>query len=659
VSLVADGPLVCSNIFSLIASRSHLNDANHVALDYGPISYPNPNCANTKAAGILIGSSFTPIVVDPGLGGGAADFNNADQMLAGNSDNMHFWDGSAIVANFVTFTFPSLNNLGQINFWDHGVPKIYESGTVTDVVLPPVPNAFSTGPGSIINDVGQLLSGSLIQYGGPFGTLSEQAVLFTPRTPVITWPNPAPITYGTALGSAQLNAAANVPGTFVYTPAAGTVLSAGAIQLLSVAFTPNDLTRYDPTTATTSISVTSAPLTVQADDASKVFGAPVPALSASFIGFVNGDGPGNLAGTLTITTGATSTSPAGAYPITASGVSSPNYIIGFVPGTLTIAPANTTTSIQALPPTTGVLQPVILIATVAPVAPGAGPVDGTLQFKDGASLLGTATVVNGAAFLLVNGLAPGLHTITGAYAGTGNFAASTSPGSGVTVQSPSSFTLMFPLTQPQVIGQPAVFAALVVALGGGPVPTGSVQFTEGNTVLGAAPLNAGVAIFSTPALTTGVHLLGARYLGGGIYGPSTASPVLETIYTGARPASTSLSLATSPNPSLVDQPITFTATVTGGATTGTVVFFIDGFALGSAPLASVAGSFQATFTLTGLLSAGSHVVSAAYVGSAGFAASTALVPAVQVIGLPGSPSSELANGAARLFDAAARSALRR
>ena len=46
-------------------------------------------------------------------------------------------------------------------------------------------------------------------------------------TPTITWATPADITYGTALSATQLNATASVPGTFVYTPVAGTVLNAG------------------------------------------------------------------------------------------------------------------------------------------------------------------------------------------------------------------------------------------------------------------------------------------------------------------------------------------------------------------------------------------------------------------------------------------------
>jgi hypothetical protein len=56
----------------------------------------------------------------------------------------------------------------------------------------------------------------------------------TKATPTITWPTPADIVAGTALSATQLNATASVLGTFVYTPAAGTILNAGAAQTLSV-----------------------------------------------------------------------------------------------------------------------------------------------------------------------------------------------------------------------------------------------------------------------------------------------------------------------------------------------------------------------------------------------------------------------------------------
>src|SRR5204863_17516 len=70
----------------------------------------------------------------------------------------------------------------------------------------------------------------------------------------ITWPAPADITYGTALSATQLNATASVPGTLIYAPAAGTVLSAGAHEL-SVTFTPTDAANYSAATATVSLTV--------------------------------------------------------------------------------------------------------------------------------------------------------------------------------------------------------------------------------------------------------------------------------------------------------------------------------------------------------------------------------------------------------------------
>ena len=76
-------------------------------------------------------------------------------------------------------------------------------------------------------------------------------------TPAITWSRPAPIVYGTPLGLAQLNATANVPGTFVYTPAAGTILPVGAARPLTALFTPADSANYTIAAATVTVDVTS------------------------------------------------------------------------------------------------------------------------------------------------------------------------------------------------------------------------------------------------------------------------------------------------------------------------------------------------------------------------------------------------------------------
>jgi uncharacterized repeat protein (TIGR03803 family) len=94
-------------------------------------------------------------------------------------------------------------------------------------------------------------------YSGDYNFTGSSATItltVNQGTPVITWPTPTPIYYGTPLGAIQLNAIANVPGTFVFTPAAGTVLNVGN-QPLSVTFTPTNTTDYTTATATVTLVV--------------------------------------------------------------------------------------------------------------------------------------------------------------------------------------------------------------------------------------------------------------------------------------------------------------------------------------------------------------------------------------------------------------------
>ena len=83
----------------------------------------------------------------------------------------------------------------------------------------------------------------------------------SPNTPTISWSSPAAISYGAALSSTQLDATASVPGTFAYTPAAGSVLKAGT-QTLSAVFTPTDTTTYSAATATVQLTVNQATPTI-------------------------------------------------------------------------------------------------------------------------------------------------------------------------------------------------------------------------------------------------------------------------------------------------------------------------------------------------------------------------------------------------------------
>ena len=97
-------------------------------------------------------------------------------------------------------------------------------------------------------------------------------------TPTITWNTPASIVYGTALSGTQLNATTTVAGSWAYSPAAGTVLPAGAGQTLSVTFTPTDTVTYNSATDTVTITVLKAtPLITWANPADITSGTPLSA----------------------------------------------------------------------------------------------------------------------------------------------------------------------------------------------------------------------------------------------------------------------------------------------------------------------------------------------------------------------------------------------
>ncbi len=86
--------------------------------------------------------------------------------------------------------------------------------------------------------------------------------------------------------------------------------------------------------------VTPAPLTITAASASKVYGAALPALTARYSGFVNGDTASSLTTPPSLSTTATAASPVvSIYAITAAGAADGNYTITYASGTLTVTPA--------------------------------------------------------------------------------------------------------------------------------------------------------------------------------------------------------------------------------------------------------------------------------------------------------------------------------
>ena len=99
---------------------------------------------------------------------------------------------------------------------------------------------------------------------------------------------------------------------------------------------------YEPGTLT----VTKAPLTAKADDASRLYYTENPTFTVSYDGFVNGDDERVLTSTGTLTTTATKTSNVGTYPITLKGVEAKNYEVTCLNGALTIEKGQLTATVE-------------------------------------------------------------------------------------------------------------------------------------------------------------------------------------------------------------------------------------------------------------------------------------------------------------------------
>ena len=129
----------------------------------------------------------------------------------------------------------------------------------------PVSFAVVAGPAVISSNVVTLAGVGVVTIRATqLGDVNYNAAPSVDRTfrvlnplPVITWPTPASITYGTLLSGTQLNASANVAGTFSYSPANGALLNAGT-STIAVTFTPTDTANYSSAIAQKTITVVKA-----------------------------------------------------------------------------------------------------------------------------------------------------------------------------------------------------------------------------------------------------------------------------------------------------------------------------------------------------------------------------------------------------------------
>jgi hypothetical protein len=175
---------------------------------------------------------------------------------------------------------------------------------------------------------------------------------------------------------------------------------------------------------------------------------------------------------------------------------------------------------------------------------------------------------------------------------------------------------------PSVVGQPVTFTATVSPNPpGAGTPTGTVTFSDGGSPIGTATLDpSGTATITPWSLAAGAHTITASYRGDNTFSASTGS-LTQTVNQATTATTTALS--SSPNPSVVGQPVTFTATVSpnppgAGTPTGTVTFSDGGSPIGTATLDA---SGTATITPWSL-AAGAHTITASYEGDNTFSAST-------------------------------------
>ncbi len=266
-----------------------------------------------------------------------------------------------------------------------------------------VPTVVATAPSGII---GSLVT---LQGNGFLSSDSAATVSFNDQNIGTCVPS------GGAFNCAAFSVPAVAPGTYII----GAVGNSG---------NPMDI-------ATANYTVVPAPLTITANGASSAYGQTFPQFTATYSGFLNGDTPSILQGTLAITTPAQPVSPPGTYPLTPGGVSSPNYAITFVNGTLTITQAGT--SVQLSTSVKGrIHRGADVTLTVRVVSDTTGTPTGIVTFLDGSATISSTGLSQGTATVTTNALPQGIDSITARYGGDSNFAASTSAVETVSVNAP-------------------------------------------------------------------------------------------------------------------------------------------------------------------------------------------------------------------------------
>jgi hypothetical protein len=165
---------------------------------------------------------------------------------------------------------------------------------------------------------------------------------------------------------------------------------------------------------------------------------------------------------------------------------------------------------------------VAFVATVTGNNPG-----GSVQFKDGGANLGApAAVAGGIATLRTSALGLGGHSISAAYSGDSQNAASTSAGLSHTVVNALATSVQIASSANPIGAGGSVTITVTVA---GTNPSGMVELRDGAALLESKPLAGGVASFTLGALAGGLHAISAHYSGDGTNPPASSNTLFQEV----------------------------------------------------------------------------------------------------------------------------------
>ena len=234
------------------------------------------------------------------------------------------------------------------------------------------------------------------------------------------------------------------------------------------------------------------------------------------------------------------------------------------------------------------------------------PITGTIGLTDGVTKLATLTPDPTGQTSYTTTLTPGMHAVAAAYSGDATDAPSAAAGLSLQVNVATTSATLASSANPADFGTSVTFTS--TGIGNGATPTGSVSFRDGAATLSTVPLAAnGTATLTLATLAPGVHPITAVYSGDSNDQGAVSATLNQQI---ARV--TSLGIASSANPSLLNDAVTITVTAANGsatAPTGSVTLTDNGAQIGSAMLVNGAANFQMQAPALG-----KHALSAAYAG---------------------------------------------